>query len=533
MFSQRTQLFASLSLALAACGSGLDDTQGLGTSTQDLSGTGCSANTLQGVDVSDDQGAIDWGRVAASGRRFAYAKATQGDYYRASTFASNWKGIKAAGLVRGAYHFLDGTVNGTAQADYFLDAIGGGARDPFEAGDLPPMLDWECNDAACYGGGNSPPVSASAYAQVAQDFIAEVKARTGKTTVIYTYQSFWDGLRAPGDWSAYPLDFAWPNGGCPPVPSPWKGWTFWQWDVLGAGQVPGIAGAIDVDVFNGTEAELAQLAGATPPPPVSCGGKPKLPPRPAGCGTLKPGEGLAQGNSLRSCDGRFELVMQTDGNAVLYSNGLALWSSHTNGKGGDVLDMQGDGNLVVYSDKSCALWNSGTAHHAGAELSVQDDGNAVIYDQGRAIFDTHSGGLPAKPTACGAIEPGHGLAPGESISSCDGHHALVMQTDGNLVLYHAGKGATWSSKTNGTPSRYAVVQGDGNLVVYEFGGKATFDTHTNGHDGASLAVQDDGNLVIYESGKAIWNAGIRQPTIFSQSLIFCASDCLCIDTLGA
>jgi hypothetical protein len=274
----------------------------------------------------------------------------------------------------------------------------------------------------------------------------------------------------------------------------------------GEGSVGGVTTTVDLDTFNGDLTQLLALGGGAPAPAPACGGKPAAPTKPTACGGLKAGEGLSQGDSVKSCDGRFELAMQSDGNAVLYSEGNALWSTATNGKGGDVLVMQGDGNLVVYSTTGCALWNSVTEGHAGATLALQDDGNLVVYGGGRALWNTGTGGIPAAPTACGALAPGQGLAPGEPVLSCDGKHELIMQNDGNLVLYHLGV-ATWSSRTNGTPSRFAVMQGDGNLVVYEFGGHPTFSTGTSGHDGAHLAIQDDGNLVIYQGSTAIWNTG--------------------------
>jgi hypothetical protein len=53
--------------------------------------------------------------------------------------------------------------------------------------------------------------------------------------------------------------------------------------------------------------------------------------------------------SIRSQDGRFVLVLQGDGNLVLYGpQGQPLWASNTAGHS-DVWDavMQGDGNFVV------------------------------------------------------------------------------------------------------------------------------------------------------------------------------------------
>jgi hypothetical protein len=168
--------------------------------------------------------------------------------------------------------------------------------------------------------------------------------------------------------------------------------------------------------------------------------------------------------------------------------------------------MEHDGNLLLQSETGCALWDTHTDHHDGATLALENGGNLVLYDGKRALWSSGTGGIPDKPTHCGAIDPDHGLAPGESIFACDGHHELIMQTDGNLVLYHVGGGAIWASNTHGTPSRYADMQTDGNFVVYELGAKPTYSTGTHGHDGAYLAVQDDGNLVVYDGSQAVWSS---------------------------
>jgi lysozyme len=104
----------------------------------------------------------------------------------------------------------------------------------------------------------------------------------------------------------------------------------------------------------------------------------KIAPIPPSCGSLPFGTGLARGQALNSCNGRFTFVHQTDGNVVIYDSGRAIWSTRTNGRATTALVMQGDGNLVLYNGGS-ALWSSGTPHSAQAFFVMQDDGNAVIY----------------------------------------------------------------------------------------------------------------------------------------------------------
>ena len=71
---------------------------------------------------------------------------------------------------------------------------------------------------------------------------------------------------------------------------------------------------------------------------------------------------------MMSSGGTYELVMQGDGNLVLYnrSSMSAPWFSNTAGLGTPpyILAMQEDGNLVIYDATSRGIWSSNT-HGAG------------------------------------------------------------------------------------------------------------------------------------------------------------------------
>ncbi|MGO1069061.1 S8 family serine peptidase [Lysobacter sp. CA199] len=128
----------------------------------------------------------------------------------------------------------------------------------------------------------------------------------------------------------------------------------------------------------------AAVARVLPPPSF---------PGPTACGRLLPGEGLNNGTGLNSCDNRFHLAMQTDGNLVLYAPGGALWASNTGGIGPSSAVLQGDGNFVVYTGGFTPTWSSGTWGQPVAQLLVQDDGNVVIYStSGVALWNSGTGG---------------------------------------------------------------------------------------------------------------------------------------------
>ena len=95
------------------------------------------ADRAYGIDVSHHQETVDWTKVAGAGISFAYAKASEG-MNADPLFPANWAGMKAAGVIRGAYHFFRPKTDPAAQASHFCALVG--ALDP---ADLPPMVDLE------------------------------------------------------------------------------------------------------------------------------------------------------------------------------------------------------------------------------------------------------------------------------------------------------------------------------------------------------------------------------------------------------
>lgn len=433
-----------------------------------------SGGAVQGYDVSVYQGAFSW---AAPGISFGAARISDGSGYIDPEFDHNWSTLKARGLIRAAYQFFEPGEDEVAQANLVIQKVG-----KLGAGDLPVMLDVEVT-----GGQSAATIRARSL-----HWLQLVEAGTGKRPFVYSYASFLESYLGSG-FGSYPLWIANYGASCPSVPAGWSNWVFWQYSDGG--------GALDHDVFNGSEAQLKALAGVVLPP------TPK-PVAPTHCGAIDAGHGLWSGEEVSSCDGRFTLAMQTDGNLVLYLNGStgALWESGTGGSDGTAAVMQSDGNFVLYGRTSNAIWSSNTGGHGGAALAVQSDGNLVVYQGATALWNTGTSvmGAPAKPGGCGAALPGEGLAAGESLSSCDGRFTLAMQSDGNLVLYKNGVGALWNTGSEGKLGYVAVMQSDGNFVLYDRHAKPLWFSRTYGHPGARLEVQTDGNLVVYSGNTPIW-----------------------------
>jgi len=100
------------------------------------------------------------------------------------------------------------------------------------------------------------------------------------------------------------------------------------------------------------------------------------------------------------------------------------------------------------------------------------------------------------------------LYQGDYLTSNDKRFKLIMQTDGNLVLYKNNNVAIWHTVTFGKPYiNRLVMQGDGNAVLYDKNDKYYWNSHTNNYHNGYLVLQNDGNLVIYQNGIARWNSG--------------------------
>ena len=91
------------------------------------------------------------------------------------------------------------------------------------------------------------------------------------------------------------------------------------------------------------------------------------------------------------------------------------------------------------------------------------------------------------------------MPPGFSLLSDNKLYRFEVHADGELVLYDNYSSKTmWSSKSKGEPNAL-VMQDDGNLVLYAKNGSVIWATNKTGKKGDYyLQLQDDGNLVVYQ-----------------------------------
>src|SRR5258708_1977789 len=78
------------------------------------------------------------------------------------------------------------------------------------------------------------------------------------------------------------------------------------------------------------------------------------------------------------------------------------------------------------------------------------------------------------PCMTDRLNSGESIQVNESLGSPDGQFSLVLQEDGNLVLYGQDGQPVWASGTDGLDVARATLQEDGNLVLYSSGGDAVW-----------------------------------------------------------
>lgn len=213
-----------------------------------------------GIDVSDFDGFVDWVKVRNAGYSFAFAKATEGGTFRASTFSGNWTRIKGAGLIRGAYHFFRPTVDPVVQAKHFLKTVAD--VDPLEPDDLPPVLDLEHFPKSVEAQWAS--LQLSDRVKRVKQWIDHVEEALQRKPMIYTSYGFWDQfMKGVTDFASYPLWVAnYTSKPQPALPTPWKSWQFWQF--TDSTEVPGIPNpAEDGNRFNGSISDLEKFIKST------------------------------------------------------------------------------------------------------------------------------------------------------------------------------------------------------------------------------------------------------------------------------
>ena len=204
------------------------------------------SNYVEGVDVSQHQGAIDWRALSETSVKFAYMKASEGGDHVDSRFAFNWAEAGRIGLLRGAYHFFTLCRPGVQQARHFLD------QGVHEAGALPPAVDVE-HKGPCRRG----PTMSDVVGEI-RAFLDRVQSAIGVRPVLYTTREFHD-LHLK---NAFPQERFWIRSLFTPPRFRQRQWVIWQHH--NRARRPGISTPVDLNSFRGDMPALLAFAGQQP-----------------------------------------------------------------------------------------------------------------------------------------------------------------------------------------------------------------------------------------------------------------------------
>ncbi|MGP2438948.1 protein kinase domain-containing protein [Streptomyces sp. JW3] len=170
--------------------------------------------------------------------------------------------------------------------------------------------------------------------------------------------------------------------------------------------------------------------------------------------------------------------------------------------------------VAVVAAVLLSLRGAGTADHPSAKAKAKAStaaGRAVGDSKGSAVSPSPTRAAATEPAADGTdlpdtlvVEAGRRLTAGEYLQT--GRAKLIMQPDGNLVVYDEQGAARWASRTTGD-GIWAVFQDDGNLVLYGGDAKPVWASRTPGHQGAVLELEQDGNVVIRQGDDTVWQTG--------------------------
>lgn len=245
-------------------------------------------NRINGLDLCSIQDRIqkvDFNRVSQAGFVFVYVKASQYSRTKDLSFDSLVGRARVAGLRVGAYHFCAHDTDPLLQAQFFYRASSALGSKP---GELPPMLDWEFCTPAYY---ESKKIAhhkhcvtwLEAFAKEVEKLWYPDNARHNipRYPVVYSYPAY-SGAHQPELGEASPLArfhlnlASYPNGRSmelPPethqtyhkVPKPWSRAILTQYSGDAGMPVPGIVGACDRDLWNGSTGEWYDFLGIERP----------------------------------------------------------------------------------------------------------------------------------------------------------------------------------------------------------------------------------------------------------------------------
>ncbi len=195
---------------------------------------------MNGIDVSSNNGIIDWDAVKAStpALDFVYIKATEGVGYIDKKLSYNSKEAKRTDLKIGYYHFstlnnFNTEIDAISEANYFISSI-----KEMPKSDLPLILDIETNKVG---------LSKEQVFSWIKSFFKQLETLGYKDYALYSYTPFLDG-NLPTNHNLGTIKLwlaAYVSLEAPKLPHGWS--NYWIWQYSSSGKINGIKNNVDLN----------------------------------------------------------------------------------------------------------------------------------------------------------------------------------------------------------------------------------------------------------------------------------------------
>lgn len=134
---------------------------------------------VQGVEIGNNDGAVNFAALKAGGADFVYLDASEGIAWRDAGFEANLAKAREAGLQVGALHRFDPCLGADAQVGNFVTVV------PRDAKLLPPVVELDIDDEACA----APPAEAAMQSELTT-FVNQLEAHAGKSAILKLSRGF-------------------------------------------------------------------------------------------------------------------------------------------------------------------------------------------------------------------------------------------------------------------------------------------------------------------------------------------------------
>ncbi len=203
---------------------------------------------VRGIDISHYQQEISWQKLRNANMdkdpvTFVIIKATEGNTIIDEYFNDNFYQARQNDFVRGAYHFLTPYVPARKQAEFFLRQV------HLTKGDLPPVLDVENEKKWKDAGKDKQQIQ-----KMVLEWLQTVEKEYHTKPILYSSYKFRHDILTDSVFNRYPFWMAHYYVEKPRQDIEWK---FWQH--TDCGQLPGIKGLVDCNIFNGDRSQFDSL----------------------------------------------------------------------------------------------------------------------------------------------------------------------------------------------------------------------------------------------------------------------------------